>query len=289
MSNNQLYLLVTTAMLLWGANWSVAKFSTQFADPFELIFWRFLVTTICFLPFIFKKWKSVSFSTASLVLLGLSSLCMMLYQFFFFIGLQSGFAGIGGILVTTTNPIFAFIITSLLLRQWPRLPELAALGLGATSAVLLTQVWTLSTESLLLGGNLYFLSAALMWAILSVLSHRLTIPSEIFTFIIYIPGIFFGLLGHILTTNSLPTFHPTAFWISILYMALCGTIFASSLYFLGVKRLGVKRGSSFILLVPASAMVSSYLALGEPITWFTLIGGTLGVSAVYLLNKAPSR
>ena len=276
-------------MFLWGANWSVAKFSTQFADPFELVFWRFLITAICFIPFIYRKWKQVTFDRNSSVLLGISAACMTLYQLSFFKGLEKGLAGIGGILVTTTNPIIAFIITSFLLRQWPKMHELLALILGLSSALLLTQAWTLSSESILQGGNLYFLGAALMWAIVSVLSHRLTIPSDIFTFLIYIPGILIGLFGHIFSTSNLPTFHPAPFWISILYMSFFGTIFSSSLYFLGVKRLGVTRGSSFILLVPGSAMLTSYFALGEPITWFTLIGGTLGVSAVYLLNKTPSR
>jgi drug/metabolite transporter (DMT)-like permease len=289
MSNNQLYLLVTIAMLLWGANWSVAKFSTQFAAPFELIFWRFLITALCFIPFIYKKWKTVTFNGPTLLLLGISSICMTLYQLFFFIGLQAGLAGIGGILVTTTNPIIAFIITSFLLKQAPKLNEIAALSLGVLSALLLTQVWALSTDSLFSSGNIYFLCAAFMWALVSVLSHKLTIPTDIFTFVVYIPGILIGLLGHIWLTDTLPSLKPFPFWICILYMSLFGTLFASTLYFLGVKQLGVKRGSSFILVVPGSAMLTSYLALGEPITWFTLMGGTLGVSAVYLLNKAPNR
>lgn len=289
MSNNQLYLLISIAMFLWGANWSVAKFSTLFADPFELVFWRFLVTAICFIPLIYKKWKHVTYDRTTLILLAFSALCMTLYQLFFFKGLEVGLAGIGGILVTTTNPIFAFVITSLMLRQIPKTHEVLALSLGLIGAALLTQIWTLSTDSLLLGGNLYFLGAAVMWAFVSILSHRLPLPSDLFTFIIYIPGILIGLCGHIISTNTLPTLHPTDFWISILYMACFGTIFSSSLYFLGVKTLGVTRGSSFILLVPGSAMITSYLALGEPITAFTLIGGTLGVSAVYLLNKRPSR
>ena len=287
MPNNQIYLLLSLAMFLWGANWAVAKQMTEFAGTFELIFWRFGVTSLCFLPIILKRWKRSYISWATLPIILSAALLMALYQISFFKGLETGLAGLGGILVTTSNPLMAFIITSFLTLRLPKPVELIGLSFGLIGSCILLQVWNLSFEQLLASGNLYFFGAALMWAIVSILSHKLTIPSDIFTFLIFSPGMLVGGIGHYLVSGQLPQLHSGNFWLGMFYMALFGTIFSSSMYFYGIKRLGVRRGSSFVLLVPGSAMLVSFFSLGEPLYWHTILGGTLAVSAVYLLNQHP--
>jgi drug/metabolite transporter (DMT)-like permease len=49
--------------------------------------------------------------------------------------------------------------------------------------------------------------------------------------------------------------------------------------------LGAKKASAYIFTVPLTAMGFAMYYLGEPLMITTLIGGTLGVAAVYLINK----
>ena len=61
--------------------------------------------------------------------------------------------------------------------------------------------------------------------------------------------------------------------------------FGTSIYFLASLRLGAKRSSSYIFLVPLTAMGFAMYLLSEPLLLSTLIGGILGIIAVYLINK----
>ena len=61
--------------------------------------------------------------------------------------------------------------------------------------------------------------------------------------------------------------------------------FGTSIYFLASLRLGAKRSSSYIFLVPLTAMGFAMYLLSEPLVLSTLIGGILGIIAVYLINK----
>ena len=61
--------------------------------------------------------------------------------------------------------------------------------------------------------------------------------------------------------------------------------FGTSIYFFASKRPGPKRSSSFILLVPFSAMIFAMIFLGEPMTASTIIGGLIGITSVYILNR----
>ena len=61
--------------------------------------------------------------------------------------------------------------------------------------------------------------------------------------------------------------------------------FGTSIYFLASNKIGPKRPSSFILMVPFSAMIFAAVFLGEPMTASTIIGGLIGITSVYLLNQ----
>ena len=50
-------------------------------------------------------------------------------------------------------------------------------------------------------------------------------------------------------------------------------------------RLGSKKSTSFMYLVPTSAIGLSVILLNENLAWSTILGGALAVSAVYLINR----
>jgi len=54
---------------------------------------------------------------------------------------------------------------------------------------------------------------------------------------------------------------------------------------LTVDKLGGKLASSFFFLVPLSAIIFSKVFLNEKITFSLIMGGVLGLIAVYILNS----
>ena len=61
--------------------------------------------------------------------------------------------------------------------------------------------------------------------------------------------------------------------------------FGQSIYFNATAILGAKKASSFILMVPISAIIFAILILKEPVISTTIFGGFLGLYAIYLINK----
>ena len=74
------------------------------------------------------------------------------------------------------------------------------------------------------------------------------------------------------------------FWWMMFIVAVLSTAVGTSIYYMGVARVGATQASSFNLLVPATALISSFIILGEIPSVLTLIGGSLAVFATYLIN-----
>ena len=61
--------------------------------------------------------------------------------------------------------------------------------------------------------------------------------------------------------------------------------FGTTAYFITTMRLGSGKASSFMFIVPFSAVISSSIFLGEVIALTTVIGGFFAIMAVYIINK----
>ncbi len=75
------------------------------------------------------------------------------------------------------------------------------------------------------------------------------------------------------------------FWTNTFLMAFAATTFANTVYFLGIERLGAGEVSSFIFLVPFSAIGLSALFLDEVISLSMIVGVLMTLYAVKLLNN----
>lgn len=74
------------------------------------------------------------------------------------------------------------------------------------------------------------------------------------------------------------------FWLNIVYLSVCATTFGTTAYFFASSKLGASRASSFMFLVPTSAVLISWLVLNEQPKLSTILGGILAMGAVYLIN-----
>jgi drug/metabolite transporter (DMT)-like permease len=75
------------------------------------------------------------------------------------------------------------------------------------------------------------------------------------------------------------------FWLNTLFVAVVSTSIATTLFFLGAKKLGSEKVSSFMFIAPASAVITGAISLGERLEALTLAGIVLSILAVYMLNR----
>lgn len=284
---NILLIGMLISMFLWGLSWPSAKVLSNYAHPINLSIYRYLIVILTLIPvFLYFKIpfkinpKAIPFFvTAGLLLAG--------YSYLLFKGLKIGTSGAGGVFVTTLNPISAYLIGIILSQKRPLKRETTGLILGLIAGCVLLKVWE-NADLLQTGGNLIFLLAAFMWASMSHLTARyknfgspltFTFWMYVVTLIALLPFMDIADFEHSLQIRDV------YFWGNIIFVGAIVTSLASTTYFYATSKLGSEKASSFVFLVPSSAAISSWFLLGEQLLWHTIVGGAIGILAVYLLNR----
>ena len=290
-AEKQLVSGMVVSMFLWGLNWPSGKVLTHYCSVVNLMVYRFILVVAAMLILLPLLGINFRVKKKGIPVFIISGGLMALYSCFIFMGLKAGSAGAGGVLVTILNPVMAYILGIISNRRPPSASETAGLVLGILAGCILLKVWD-NSNGLLHGGNLYFLLAAFIWAIMSKLTSKGAMYGSSMGFSLwqYIVTLFL-LLPFTDFTEMKAVFHITnpTFWLNLFFSSVIVTSLATTVYFYTTTRIGAEKASSFIFLVPLAAAISSWLFLGEKILLHTAIGGILGIAAVYIMNsrKAP--
>jgi drug/metabolite transporter (DMT)-like permease len=289
-----LFVMMIISMSFWGGSWVSAKLIST-SLPAELVaFWRFFFHAIAFGAWMLGGRHSFALTRRQLLLLVSAALLLAVYNFLFFYGLIVGFAGKSGVIVTSINPIFSFLIASALFSQKISRSQIIGLAIGVVGGFLLMEPAGMFGSRAFDSTALIFVGAAAVWASLTNISREIRKTLDMVPFSFYLFGLttlFLALWSaaggnFILPFGSDPRSagYDPAFWINVLYLAIPAGVFANSMYFHAVHRLGAHRGASFTFIVPATAMLFSWIFLGEIPRLSTLVGGALALTAVYVIN-----
>ena len=275
------------AMIFWGASWISSKVLTNYVNEYELVFLRMGICFITLFPIIYFFKFSFKLDIKSFFLILIASLVLTSYSISMFIGLKHGSAGFGGALVTTLIPINTFIIVAILSRKTISLKHSFALLLGAFGVLNMLNIWNFNLNEIFSKDTLYFLLSSILWPILTIITAKASkIHAFVFTFYTYIISsvvliIFFvdtSIFERVIEFDFI-------FWFNLFVITILSTTFATSIYFIGATKLGTKEVSSFIFLVPATALIIGAIFLGEKITLNTVIGTVFTIIAIYILNN----
>ena len=275
------------AMIFWGASWISTKVLTNYVNEYELVFLRMGICFISMFPLIYFFKLSFKIDLKSFIFILFASVILTLYSLVMFLGVQHGTGSFGGALVTTLIPIITFILIAFLNKKTISLKHSFALILGAFGVLNMLDIWNFNLNEIFSKDNIYFLLAAFLWSILTIITSKATkINAFVFTFYTYIISSFtlfiFFVDGNI--------FHKIVdfdfiFWFNMFIITILSTTFATSIYFIGASKLGAKEASSYIFLVRASALSFGDIFLGEEITFNVIIGTICTIIAIYILNN----
>jgi drug/metabolite transporter (DMT)-like permease len=286
--SDQLFLAgMVASMLCWGLSWASGKVLAGYGSALTISLFRFTFTFFSLLIILLCLRQKTGISRDGLKDLIISSLLIALYFFLFFKGLFAGKAGAGGVLVTVLNPIVSYIFMLALKKRKPTGNETLGLTIGIIAGVILLRLWN-QWDKLRSAGNLYFLLASFTWAILSLFTSRSSRYGSPVSFSLWMYGICSVIM--LLLTSPAENINlirtgDAYFWGNIFFSATITTAMATTFYFVATAHLGASKASSFIFLVPFSAAVGSWIFLNEPPELHTIIGGLLGIAAVYILNR----
>jgi len=286
-------LALVTAMLFWGASWISGKIIADMAPAKLTVFYRLALASISMLPILFlvKKFKLVNLRFAKPALLWSLPAGLLLagYNQLFFLGLHDGLPGKGGMLVTTINPIMTFALAAIFNQQKFKPLQLLGMVLGLSGGMMMIEIWHFDTAQIFASGNLFFVLAALTWAFLTLASQRGTQFADFMTFsaLMYLWA---SILSYVFAFDLNPfssiSNYPNVYWHHMLFLSVIVVSIATSVFFLANQKIGPSRSSSFIFVVPVTAMGLSVWYFGETIPLSVAIGGALALSAVYLINTS---
>jgi drug/metabolite transporter (DMT)-like permease len=280
-------LLLVFAMVIWSGSWTSGKLIAASADPNTTLFWRFVFSALALAPMVRLAGESFRVTSRQLTWAALGGLIITGYTFLFFIGLKTGYAGAAGVLVTSMNPIFTYFFTRIFQGQNLNRRDVIGLLFGVSAGIILLELWAVSTEKLLLSGNLLFLFCAMVYAFVTITTNTATRSMSILVYSFYVNliGALFVLPLALLHWQQTPAVSDTNYWFNIFYLGVISNAFATTVYFYAVKKLGSARASSYIFIVPATALLIAALYLDEPVRATTLVGGLMALVGVTLLRR----
>ena len=279
------------SMSLWGLSWTNGKILGDYTSIPILMFWRFLIAGIFMWGVLIVRGTEWRIKATGLPSIVASAIFLVLYNVFYFTGTHLGAAGAGGVLVTTLNPVFTFLLISIIRRHIPRGRSLAGLLLGILGGTILINIWQDGWSAIFASGNQYFVLCASTWAFLTFISSRINkhMSTLTYSFWLYLLSSLIALLfvdrSQLFSVFAMGL----SFWLNLLSVSVGAMAFATTAYFIAASRLGSEKASAFIFTVPLSAMIFAMLILNEPLKWNVLFGGTISIIAVFLINTAKKK
>ena len=278
------FCLALLVVLIWGCNFVAIRLGVMGIPPLLLVFIRFFLTSIPAIFFI----KRPNVPLRKVVLYGL---VMFALQFsFLFLGIGLGVAPGLASLITQTQVFFSIFLGATFLGEKPHRWQF----IGCVISFLGLMVVARHVEgSVSLEGFLSLIAAALFWSVGNLLSKKM---GKVNTMSLIVWSSFIAWPPLLLLTLGIDGYDKIAFCLT----HLSGTSIGAALYiiyfstFLGyglwsylIHELPLATITSFSILIPIVALISSSLILNEPLYTWKILAALLVISglAINLFGK----
>ena len=286
------YIKLVMTMFFWGGTFVAGKWAVGEAPPFFVAFLRFAIASLVLWALVAWRGRGSDETFrlpeggaqwAGLFSLGLTG--VFLYNFVFLTGL-SWTSATNGSLIVAFNPLLTAVLSAWWLKERVHPVQaggflLALLGVGVViTRGSITVIRSLSFNP----GDLLMLGAPVAWALYTIAGKRVlrcfsplvaTAYASLFGTLLLLPAA--ALEGSLLSGVHRLTVYG---WISVLQLALLGTVVGFVWWYEGVEMLGASRAAVFVNLVPVFGVLLSALILSESLVVSQLAGGILVVLGV---------
>jgi len=281
---------MTFIMLLVPLVWALSGVSTKYLSFYisedEIVVYRFFLSALSTLPLLLWMKIPMKISPKNFVICILLAFFLIGNYRTYFMGMQRGAVGLGAALVTVLIPIFVYIIMIFSKKSKPILKDWLALAMGVAGVALMLDLEQLNLERLVTGGNIYFVLAALTYAMFTVAaSYMRSIHVLTINFYVCLIGFLIDWnlsydSNHLFTLGGMDYI----FWINILFVSVIAGTAITAVYYTGLRIIGSKKSSAFSILTPFFAIALGAIFFGEMITINNAIGIVMAVMALFVLN-----
>ena len=285
-SEKSMSLIMLLVPFVWALSGVSTKYLSFYISEDEVVVYRFLLSALSTFPLLLWMKIPMKISLKNFLI------CIFLAFFLignyrtYFMGMQRGAVGLGAALVTVLIPIFVYIMMIFSKKSKPILKDWLALILGVTGVTLMLDLGQLNLERLVTGGNIYFVFAALTYAMFTVAaSYMRNIHVLTINFYVCLLGflIDWNLAFDSNDLNKLGSMD-YIFWINIFFVSVIAGTAITAVYYKGLRIIGSKKSSAFSILTPFFAIALGAIFFGEMITIYNAIGILMAVLALIILN-----
>jgi O-acetylserine/cysteine efflux transporter len=272
-------LLAFCIVLIWGLNFVAIKLGVLGFPPLFLVFARFFLT--CFPLIFFIKKPNVAFKKVLQY-----GLIMFALQFtFLFLGISKGVAPGLASLITQSQVFFSVVLASIFFGEKPHKAQI--LGF-ITSFSGLAIVANHVNGFVTLEGFIYLLLAALFWSIGNLLSKKMgktnTLSLIVWSSFIACPpllGVSLFFEGKDAILLALTNINPVSLG-ALCYITIASTLIGYTVWSFLINHLPLSTVSSFTVLIPIVAMMSSVVIINEPLYPWKIAAATLVISGLLI-------
>ena len=282
------HLAALLTIFIWGTTFISTKILLTDFKPIEILFFRFLIGLFILILIYPKRLRKTTKKQE--LTFALTGLCgVTLYYLLENIALTYSMASNIGVIISIA-PFFTAILSHFILKEETLNQNFIIGFMAAMMGIMLISFNGSSNFKLNPLGDILALLAALVWAVYSILTKRIsdygysTIQVTRRTFMYGVTFMFLTLipLGFKL---DLGRFSNPIYLGNILFLGLGASALCFVTWNMAVKILGAVKTSIYIYIVPVVTVVTSIIVLHEQITLMALIGTVLILIGLFLSQK----
>ncbi len=272
------YFLVATAAFFWGANFLLGGYLIHDISPPWAAAFRFMLGALLMFVIAGVKRERVlpAFREHAATYAMLGAVGIVGFNLLFFYALRYTSAN-NAALIMATNPLLTTLLAAMTLRERPGVRHLLALPIALAGVVIVVTHGNPGDllELRLSRGDVLMLCANMFWALYNVLCSRYMPQASPLVNTTWIMATAAALLLALaIASGTQPAALGEKASISIVVMAIGGTVLAYLFWSIGIARLGAARTAIFLNLVPVFTMLLGVLIEDLP-TAAQLVGGSL--------------
>ena len=282
-----------TVYVVWGSTYLAIKYTVTSLPPFLAMGIRFLLagTVLLVAGLALRGRAAFRMTGAQLISAAVVGLFLLVGgNGLVAVAEQDVDSGLAALLIAGT-PLWV-VLLRMVLRDRPSAATVGGLVLGLAGVAILLLPGLSGTSELL--PLLLVCLSSFLWAGGTVLSTRRPMPADPFATTVVemaaggtamvLLGSVGGEWGRLDVAASTP-----ASWIAFVYLVLVGSVVAYSAYVWLLARAPLSLVTTYAYVNPAVAVGLGAVFLGEPLTVYVLVGGSVIIAAVALVITSESR
>jgi drug/metabolite transporter (DMT)-like permease len=279
--------------VVWGINFSVVKYALADFHPLSFTVVRFFFAALFLLSVMVLTREPAAIDRRDrFPIVRLGFIGITVYNIFFMLGLKYTTVSHSALFISM-SPLVAALIQAATGRERITLPAVTGLGIAFLGVVTIirTQHGEFSFSSNLFLGDVLTLCGTVTWALYTVTARPLLERYSALKVTAYNMAAGTVLLAPIALPDLLRQDWgaiPVKSWLALFFTAFISAGVAFSLWYQGVKRIGVTRTMVYHYLMPFAAVLFAAFFLDEQITLRTALGGVSILAGIALVQRMHS-